>query len=130
MADAPARILVVDDDAAVRALLRDCFALEGYEVLEAENGQGLRTSLAGGQIQLVTLDLNLGGEDGLALAREIRAEQNVPIVMITGKGDTIDRIVFAPSGFVHYLRAGDELVTELLPGFSLDLEAFFREEGV
>ncbi len=105
MADTPppARILVVDDDAAVRALLRECFALEGYEVVEAENGQGLRTSLAGGQIQLVTLDLNLGGEDGLALAREIRAEQNVPIVMITGKGDTIDRVVGLELGADDYI---------------------------
>lgn len=50
--------------------------------------------------------------------------------IIDPEADTIDRIVFGPSGFVHYLRAGDELVTELLPGFSLDLEAFFREEGV
>lgn len=99
----PARILVVDDDAAVRALLRDCFALEGYEVVEAENGQGMRTSLAGGQIQLVTLDLNLGGEDGLALAREIRAVQNVPIVMITGKGDTIDRVVGLELGADDYI---------------------------
>ncbi len=50
--------------------------------------------------------------------------------IVDPEADTIDRIVFAAPGFVHYLRAGDELVTELLPGFSLDLETFFREEGV
>ena len=98
-----ARILVVDDDAAVRQLLRECFAMEGYEVIEAENGQGMRSTLATSSISLVTLDLNLGGEDGLALAREIRAVQNVPIVMITGKGDTIDRVVGLELGADDYI---------------------------
>ncbi len=102
-AQSPARILVVDDDAAVRELLRECFSMEGYDVVEAENGQGLRTTLAGTQISLVTLDLNLGGEDGLALAREIRAVKNVPIVMITGKGDTIDRVVGLELGADDYI---------------------------
>lgn len=103
MADAPARILVVDDDAAVRELLRECFAMEGYEVVEAENGQAMRATLASSPVNLVTLDLNLGGEDGLALAREIRAVKNVPIVMITGKGDTIDRVVGLELGADDYI---------------------------
>lgn len=98
-----ARILVVDDDAAVRTLLRDCFELEGYEVMEAEDGAALRHILAEGDVQLITLDLNLGGEDGLALAREIRSIRNLPIVMITGKGDTIDRVVGLELGADDYI---------------------------
>lgn len=103
-ADRPAaRILVVDDDPSVRALLRDCFELEGYEVLEAKDGQELQSLLEAGNVQLVTLDLNLGGEDGLALARQVRAVRNVPIVMITGKGDTIDRVVGLELGADDYI---------------------------
>jgi len=89
----PAHILVVDDEEAVRALLRDCFELEGYRVSEAKDGAGLVACLAAGAIDLITLDLKLGGENGLELARAIRADRNVPIVMITGKGDMIDRVV-------------------------------------
>ena len=99
----PATILVVDDDKDVRLLLRDCFELEHYRVVEAADGAGLRQALATGGIDLVTLDLNLGGEDGLALAREIRASRNVPIVMISGKSDTIDRVVGLELGADDYI---------------------------
>ena len=98
-----ATILVVDDDKDVRLLLRDCFELEHYRVVEARDGAGLRQALATGNIDLVTLDLNLGGEDGLALAREIRASRNVPIVMISGKSDTIDRVVGLELGADDYI---------------------------
>jgi DNA-binding response OmpR family regulator len=96
-------ILVVDDEAPVRALLRDCFELEGYRIIEASDGQGLHARLAEGPVHLVTLDLNLGGENGLELARQVRARCNVPIVMITGKGDTIDRVVGLELGADDYI---------------------------
>ena len=83
-----AHILVVDDEEGVRLLLRDCFELEGYRVSDARNGADLMTKLAASPVDLITLDLNLGGENGLELARTIRATHNVPIVMITGKGDS------------------------------------------
>ena len=98
-----AHILVVDDEDAVRTLLRECFELEGYRVSEAKDGAGLSAQLALSQVDLITLDLNLGGENGLELARLIRSERNVPIVMITGKGDTIDRVVGLELGADDYI---------------------------
>jgi len=96
-------ILVVDDEPSVRSLLRDCFELDGYQVVEAADGRELAKRLAEAPVQLVTLDLNLGGENGLELARQIRASRNVPIVMITGKGDTIDRVVGLELGADDYI---------------------------
>ena len=97
------RILVVDDDAEVRLLLRRCFEMEGYAVAEAKDGAELRGSLQSQDVSLITLDLKLGGEDGLTLAREIRSAQNIPIVMITGKDDPIDRIVGLELGADDYI---------------------------
>ena len=99
----PKRILVVDDEAAVRTLLRECFELEGFEVAEAGDASSAKALIAAGAPDLVTLDLKLGGDDGLELAREIRAICNVPIVMISGKGDTIDRVVGLELGADDYI---------------------------
>lgn len=96
-------ILVVDDEEPVRALLRDCFELEGYRVGEASDAQAAMSALDAAPVHLVTLDLNLGGDSGLELARRIRARCNVPIVMITGKGDTIDRVVGLELGADDYI---------------------------
>lgn len=103
MADAKVRILVVDDEPEIRALLRKCFEREGFHVAEAKDGTELRRSLERHPVSLITLDLTLGGEDGLELAREVRAKCNVPIVMITGKGDTIDRVVGLELGADDYI---------------------------
>ena len=96
-------ILVVDDDAEVRTLLRRCFEMEGYTVAEAKDGAGMRAEMAAQTVNLITLDLKLGGDDGLTLAREIRASQNVPIVMISGKDDPIDRVVGLELGADDYV---------------------------
>lgn len=101
--DKQTTILVVDDEASVRTLLRDCFELEGYRVLEAGNGAELDRRLAEAPIDLITLDLNLGGDNGFDLARKIRAHRNVPIVMITGRGDMIDRVVGLELGADDYV---------------------------
>lgn len=98
-----ARILVVDDDEKVRVLLRRCFEPEGYVVEEAADGSQMRAALARDAFDLVTLDLNLGGEDGLSLAREVRAASNVPIIMVTGKGDLIDTVVGLEVGADDYI---------------------------
>ena len=98
-----AHILVVDDEDAVRTLLRECFELEGYQVSEAKDGAALSAQLALASVDLITLDLNLGGENGLELARLIRSQRNVPIVMITGKSDTIDRVVGLELGADDYI---------------------------
>ena len=96
-------ILVVDDEDGVRSLLRECFEMEGYRVSEARNGRELSALLSADPVDLITLDLKLGGENGLELAPAIRAERNVPIVMITGKGDTIDRVVGLELGADDYI---------------------------
>jgi DNA-binding response OmpR family regulator len=95
-------ILVVDDDAQVRRMLKRCLEDEGYTVSEAEDQHGVETALAGG-VDLITLDLNLAGTDGLAIARSVRQNSSVPIIMITGKGDMIDRIVGLEVGADDYI---------------------------
>jgi DNA-binding response OmpR family regulator len=102
-------ILVVDDDAKVRALLRRCFEGQGFAVSEAENGAQLRAQLERHPVTLITLDLSLGEENGLDLAREIRTERSVPIIMLTGKGDAIDRVVGLELGADDYLAKPFEL---------------------
>jgi two-component system, OmpR family, response regulator len=99
----PAHILVVDDEAPVRTLLRECFELEGFKVSEAASGAEMRSCLAAERVDLITLDLKLGGENGLEIAREIRAQSNLPVIMITGKGDTIDRVVGLELGADDYI---------------------------
>jgi DNA-binding response OmpR family regulator len=102
-------ILVVDDDVKVRTLLRRCFEGEGFIVSEAQDGTELRACLGRSPVSLITLDLNLGKENGLDLAREIRRERNIPIIMLTGKGDAIDRVVGLELGADDYLAKPFEL---------------------
>ncbi|MBS0251744.1 MAG: response regulator [Proteobacteria bacterium] len=96
-------ILVIDDDPEIRRLLRTCFEREGYLVSEAGGATDARAALAKGSVSLVTLDLTLGRDDGLSLAREIRANGDVPIVMVSGKGDAVDRIVGLELGADDYI---------------------------
>ena len=98
-----ANILIVDDDGAVRQLLTDCLRPEGFAVFEAANGAEMFRELGARRIDLITLDLNLSGEDGLKLARDVRSRQNIPIVMITGKSDPIDRVVGLELGADDYI---------------------------
>jgi DNA-binding response OmpR family regulator len=96
-------ILVVDDEPQIRALLRARLEKDGFRVTEASNAAGVRHSLAYGGVDLITLDLTLGREDGLALARDIRAEHNVPIIMISGKDEEVDRVVGLEVGADDYV---------------------------
>ncbi len=98
-------ILVVDDDAKVRLLLRRCFESEGYAVSEAADGSEVERALAKGALDwdLVTLDLTLPDTSGLTLAGMIRAKSQVPIIMVSGKGETIDRVVGLEVGADDYI---------------------------
>jgi DNA-binding response OmpR family regulator len=96
-------ILVVDDEAPIRRLLRRCFEAENYHVAEAENRAETLQALASQAIDLITLDVNLAGEDGLALAREIRNDSAVPIIMVSGKGDLIDTVLGLEFGADDYI---------------------------
>jgi len=100
---APVHVLVVDDEAEVRTLLRSGLQAEGFEVSEAKDGAALMALLEARPVDLITLDVRLSGEDGFALAREVRAHHNVPIVMISGKGDMIDRVVGLELGADDYI---------------------------
>ncbi|AHB48340.1 chemotaxis protein CheY [Hyphomicrobium nitrativorans NL23] len=97
------QILIVDDEPEIRALLRAGFEAEEFGVLEAGNSAEAEAHLASQPVALMTLDLKLGGEDGLKLARDLRARRNTPIIMITGKGDAIDRIVGLELGADDYI---------------------------
>jgi two-component system phosphate regulon response regulator OmpR len=96
-------ILVVDDDPRIRMMLRRYLEGEGFTITEAAEGAAMRLAFAKGDIDLVLLDLMLGTEDGLALAREIRQRGATPIIMLTGKGDMIDRVVGLEAGADDYI---------------------------
>jgi two-component system, OmpR family, response regulator len=102
-------ILVVDDDPKVRTLLRRSLEGEGFSVLEAKDGREAQTHLGGHAIALITLDVGLGSESGFDLARDIRRDHNVPIIMLTGRGDAIDRVVGLELGADDYLVKPFEL---------------------
>ena len=97
------RILVVDDDPKVRALLRRCLETDGHRVDEAAGWADIETVFATEPPDLVTLDLNLGRENGLDLARDIRRKHAVPIIMVTSKDDVIDRVVGLELGADDYI---------------------------
>ena len=99
----PTEILVVDDDPEIRHLLRVSLERENYAVSEAKDASTARSRLDRGGIDLITLDLALGADDGLTFAREIRAHSDVPIIMLTGKGDAIDRVVGLELGADDYI---------------------------
>lgn len=96
-------ILVVDDEPEIRHLLKTLFEREGFKVSEAGNADAARKRLAQGSASLVTLDLTLGADDGLSLAREIRGKSDIPIIMVTGKIDPIDRVVGLELGADDYI---------------------------
>lgn len=99
-----ARILVVDDDARIRNMLARYFEDEGYSVSSAADGREMRLSMKQRTFDAIFLDLSLpGGQDGLDLAREIRAQSDVPIMMLTGRDDVVDRIVGLEIGADDYI---------------------------
>jgi two-component system, OmpR family, response regulator len=98
-------ILIVDDDRGIRELLATYLEKEGMRVTAAANGRQLRAALEGGTPDLIVLDLMLPGEDGLALCREIRASKHraVPVLMLTARGEEVDRIIGLEMGADDYL---------------------------
>lgn len=100
---AATNILVVDDEPGVRALLRRCLEGDGYGVIESETVADVLTRVHDGGVDLITLDLNLGGESGIEIARLVRQVSDVPIIMVTGRGDVIDRVVGLELGADDYI---------------------------
>ena len=97
------RVLVVDDDPAVRKMLTEYLSAHGYEVREAASGQAMRAELARGAPAVVLLDIGLPGEDGLTLARYLRERHDVGIIMVTGAGDVVDRVAGLEVGADDYI---------------------------
>lgn len=98
-----AHILVVDDDPKVRLLLRRMFEGEGYRVSEAGSGREADSMTTAQLPDLITLDLGLPDSDGFDVARMIRSRSRIPIIMVTGKGETIDRVVGLELGADDYI---------------------------
>ena len=96
-------ILIVEDDFASRSLLYSYFENEGYKVSETDNGNDLLQRVTDEQVDLVLLDINLPGKDGLTLTRELRAHSKAGIILVTSKGDEIDRIVGLELGADDYV---------------------------
>lgn len=96
-------ILVVDDEAKLRKLLVTCFEQEGYRTIEAEDAASALRVFEREMPDLVTLDLRLGADSGLDVAREIKRICDVPIVMVTGRDDVLDRIVGLEVGADDYI---------------------------
>ncbi|HWB51391.1 MAG TPA: response regulator [Stellaceae bacterium] len=96
-------ILVVDDQQEICDLVREYLTDEGFRVTTANDGAGLREAMAHNTIDLVILDLVLRGEDGLQLARELRSQSDIGIIMLTGRGETVDRIIGLEMGADDYL---------------------------
>jgi DNA-binding response OmpR family regulator len=105
----PLHVLVVDDEPRIRSMLKRYLTGEGFKVSEAADGAGLREVLDREPADLVLLDLVMPGEDGLTLARKIRSRSDIPIIMLTGKGDLIDRVVGLETGADDYITKPFEL---------------------
>ncbi len=101
-----AHILVVDDDRDIRQLVGDFLRQNGYRVSLAAHGKEMRNLLDLNRIDLIVLDLMLPGEDGLSLCRNVRANPalaQLPILMLTARGETIDRVIGLEMGADDYL---------------------------
>ncbi|MBN2855946.1 MAG: response regulator [Halothiobacillaceae bacterium] len=96
-------LLVVDDDPDLRALLHTYLSEQGYLVIEAAEGGDLWARLADTPIDLIILDVMLPGDDGLTLCRNVRARMSTPILMLTARGDEMDRIIGLEMGADDYL---------------------------
>jgi two-component system response regulator CpxR len=102
-AEARAQLLLVDDDAELCAMLREYLEPEGFDAETAENGQSALERLARGGIDLVVLDVMLPGLSGFEVLRRLRATSRVPVLMLTARGEEIDRVVGLEMGADDYL---------------------------
>lgn len=97
------RVLIVDDDRAVREMIAEYLSSHGYEVDAADGGGAMRAALERSLPDMVLLDVRLPGEDGLTLARYLRERYDVGIIMVTAAGDTVDRVVGLEMGADDYV---------------------------
>lgn len=96
-------ILVVEDDVDMGATLHEYLTANGYLIHRAEGGAAMRQVLSESDIDLILLDLGLPDENGLELLRDLRSESDIPIIVVTGKGEEIDRVVGLEIGADDYI---------------------------
>lgn len=96
-------ILIVDDERRIRDMLCRYLEAEGFLAVGAEDGAAMRDYLSDNSVDLVLLDLVMPGDDGLSLSRELRATSDVPIIILTGKGEPIDRVIGLEVGADDYI---------------------------
>jgi two-component system OmpR family response regulator len=99
----PAHILIVDDDPQIRALLQEYFSSKELRVNVASSGKEMAEILVHHSIDLIVLDRRLAGEDSMVLARKVRAEFAIPIIILTGLRDDADRAMILGLGAADYL---------------------------
>ncbi|HRO59423.1 MAG TPA: response regulator [Burkholderiaceae bacterium] len=103
------RLLIVDDEEEIRELLENYLGSYGFEVEAVADGRAMREALKTARYDLVLLDLGLPGEDGLTLARELRNDSQLGIVIVTGRGQPVDRIIGLEIGADDYVAKPFEL---------------------
>jgi len=103
MTQAPHRILIVDDDPALLELLERYLGEQGFVVAGVPDGDAMDHYLAENEVDLIILDLMLPGEDGLSIAKRLRVSGTTPILMLSARGDDVDRIVGLEVGADDYL---------------------------
>ena len=101
--EARTRLLIVDDDAELVAMLREYLEPEGFAAESAENGQAALERLTRGGVDFVVLDVMLPGLNGFEVLRRLRATSRVPVLMLTARGEEIDRVVGLEMGADDYL---------------------------
>ena len=99
----PAKLLVVDDDAELRELISAFLTKQGYEIVAVRDGAAMDRALAAEDVDLVILDLMLPGEDGLSIAKRLKREADVPIIIVSAQGEDVDRIVGLEVGADDYM---------------------------
>jgi two-component system OmpR family response regulator len=103
MTAAQPRVLVVDDDPAMRKLVSDALTEHAFRVSTATTGAEMAQEMAQHPVDLVVLDLRLEGEDGMEIARKLREQSQIPIVMVTGRAEEVDRVMGLELGADDYV---------------------------
>lgn len=103
MTDTATRILLVDDEAALREALADYLSRQGFAVTQAGNAVEARAAIAAQAFDLVLLDIMMPGEDGLSLCRHLAETRSLPVIFITARGESTDRIVGLEIGGDDYV---------------------------
>ncbi|MGH8227495.1 MAG: response regulator [Steroidobacteraceae bacterium] len=96
-------LLIVDDDREIRTLLGQFFETQGFRTTTVAEGAGMRKVLEQSHVDLLVLDVMLPGEDGIAICRELRTRSQLPVIMLTARGDDVDRIDGLEAGADDYV---------------------------